>query len=118
MACTWAAVGYTQVYLGVPVTDTWLGTKGFCWLDDPAMGGSVDASGAPLVNKSKFPDVKAMVAYGHSKEVSMGWYNNNCICMDGPAKASDSAWGAKCFAADVQFLVDNDFDAVKVSCFC
>jgi len=77
-----------------------------------------DASGAPLVNKSKFPNVKAMVAYGHSRKVTMGWYNNNCICMDGPAKASDSAWGAKCFAADVQFLVDNDFDAVKVSYFC
>lgn len=60
VACTWAAVGYTQVYLGTPITETWLGVKGFCWLDDDvtaaaaaAMGGggslsSVDAAGAPL----------------------------------------------------------------------
>ena len=73
-----------------------------------------DASGAPLVNKSKFPDVKAMVAYGHSKNVTMGWYDNNCICMDGPAKAGDPSWAEKCFAGDAQFLIENDFDAVKI----
>ena len=32
-----------------------------------------DADGAPIVNTSKFPDVKGMVAYGHSKNLTMGW---------------------------------------------
>ena len=32
------------------------------------------ADGTPLVNKTKFPDVKAMVAYGHkNKGLTMGW---------------------------------------------
>ena len=35
VACIWAAVGYTQTFLGVDVRDTWLGTKGFCWPVEP-----------------------------------------------------------------------------------
>ena len=34
VACFWAAVGYTQVFLGADINDTWLGTKGFCWSVD------------------------------------------------------------------------------------
>ena len=33
-----------------------------------------DAAGFPMVNKDKFPDLKWLVAYGHSKNVKMGWY--------------------------------------------
>jgi hypothetical protein len=36
--------------------------------------------GSPLINTDLFPDMKQMVAYGHSKGVKMGWYFNNCIC--------------------------------------
>lgn len=42
--------------------------------------------------------------------------------MDGPAKntartskdPAERAWGVKCFEEDVRFLVENDFDAVKI----
>lgn len=44
------------------------------------------------MNKTKFPDLKAMVDYGHSKEVLMGWYENNCICMDSYTVAADPVW--------------------------
>ena len=37
-------------------------------------------SGAPLVNKHRFPDMKAMVDFGHSLGLKVGTYLNNCIC--------------------------------------
>lgn len=41
------------------------------------------ADGTPLVNKTKFADVKGMVAYGHkNKGLTMGWYDNNCMVRD------------------------------------
>lgn len=73
-----------------------------------------DASGKPLLNATKFQDVKAMVEYGHKKGCTMGWYDNNCMCMDSYTKAGDPAWQDKCNKGDVQFLLDNDFDSVKI----
>ena len=37
------------------------------------------ANGTPAVN-AKFPDLKALVDYGHSKGVKMGFYLNGCAC--------------------------------------
>lgn len=39
-----------------------------------------DADGRPLVNKTRFPDVKGMVEKANSRGVKMGWYMNNCWC--------------------------------------
>ena len=73
------------------------------------------ADGTTLVNKTKFPDVKAMVAYGHkNKGLTMGWYDNNCMCMDEYTKRADPKWEAASNKGDVQFLLDNGFDAVKI----
>lgn len=38
--------------------------------------------GTPLVNLSRFPSLPDLVAYGHGAGLRMGWYDNNCICMD------------------------------------
>eukprot|EP00729_Bicosta_minor_P003463 gene3463-10664_t len=73
-----------------------------------------DADGTPLVNKSKFPDLKAMVDYGHSKDVLMGWYENNCICMDSYTVASDPVWAEKTYIGDVAQILDAGFDGVKI----
>lgn len=73
-----------------------------------------DADGTPLVNKSKFPDLKAMVGYGHSKDVLMGWYENNCICMDSYTVASDPVWAEKTYIGDVAQILDAGFDGVKI----
>lgn len=70
--------------------------------------------GTPLVNKSTFPDLKAMVAYGHSKGAKMGWYENNCICMDSYTVAQDMAWANRTFEGDVKQLLDAEFDSVKI----
>eukprot|EP01047_Picozoa_sp_COSAG01_P002314 COSAG01_NODE_60_length_29981_cov_23.262533_39_plen_190_part_00 len=71
-------------------------------------------TGAPLVNKTKFPDVKALVDYGHKRGVTMGWYDNNCICNDnGEIYGQDPHWFEKCMAGDVEFLLENGFDSVR-----
>ena len=36
-------------------------------------------NGTPAVN-NKFPDMKALVDHGHSKNVKMGFYQNGCAC--------------------------------------
>lgn len=36
------------------------------------------------------------------------------MCMDSYTKAGDPAWQDKCNKGDVQFLLDNDFDSVKI----
>ena len=33
-----------------------------------------DEQGNPIVNKTRFPDLKAMVDFGHSLNLSVGWY--------------------------------------------
>ena len=55
-----------------------------------------------------------MVAYGHKKGVTMGWYDNNCMCMDEYTKRNDPIWEAASNGGDVKFLLENDFDAVKI----
>lgn len=60
-----------------------------------------DASGVALVNASKFPDMKGLVDYAHSKGVLFDFYRNNDGCCEygkvGPYYAEDAAqslaWG-------------------------
>lgn len=70
--------------------------------------------GTPVVNNSKFPSLKGLVEYGHAKSVKMGWYDNNCICMDSYTLAKDPEWAERSFAGDVQLLLDAGFDSIKI----
>eukprot|EP00035_Acanthoeca_spectabilis_P009817 m.173365 g.173365 ORF g.173365 m.173365 type:complete len:420 (-) comp14846_c0_seq1:71-1330(-) len=72
------------------------------------------ADGTPLVNQSRFPSLKDLVDYGHSKGVLMGWYDNNCICMDEYTLRSDPVWAETCYAADAKQIVDAGFDSIKI----
>ena len=40
--------------------------------------------------------------------------DNNCMCMDEYTKRGDPVWEAASNKGDVQFLLDNGFDAVKI----
>lgn len=42
-----------------------------------------DAQGKPLVNKTTFPDIGAMVAKAHSLGLQAGFYINNCVRSPG-----------------------------------
>lgn len=66
-----------------------------------------DASGNPIVDTSVFPDLKAMTDYGHAKNLTVGWYGNNCRC-------SDHCNGSSCYEGDVNALIAYGFDSVKL----
>ena len=58
-----------------------------------------------MVDTLRFPDLKGLVAYGHSLMLQVGFYLNTCICMEkGPTH----------FEQDVAFLAEMDFDTVKI----
>jgi hypothetical protein len=61
--------------------------------------------GTPMIDTLKFPDLKGLVAYGHSLSLQVGFYLNNCICMEK---------GRTYFAEDVAFMHEMQFDTVKI----
>ena len=72
------------------------------------------ATGTPLVNKSKFPDLKALVDHGNGKGIKVGWYQINCICCDEFIDTGNLTWKKNIYAADVKQLVDAGFHGVKL----
>ena len=70
--------------------------------------------GTPLVNTTKFPSLKQLVEYGHSKGLLMGWYDDNCICMDSYKLRANASWAERSYAGDVAQLLQAGFDGVKI----
>lgn len=66
-----------------------------------------DATGAPVVNTTAFPDMKGMVDFAHSKNFTIGFYSNNCKCRDSCSDVS-------CFAGDVKYTLAAGFDSIKL----
>jgi len=69
-------------------------------------------TGWPLVNLTRFPDMKAMVDFGHSLNLSIGWYDNNCICGEGSSHLSRDQVNLD-VKGNVEFIVEMGFDALK-----
>jgi len=73
-----------------------------------------DAQGAPIVNESKFPDLRALTDYATSKRVLLGWYENNCICHESGGHIRNQTWRNLSYYGDVQQLVQNNFSGIKI----
>jgi hypothetical protein len=75
-----------------------------------------DADGHPIVNTTKFPDLKALSSYAESKGILLGWYNNNCICHESGGRIghSNDTWVNLSYVGDVEQLVENNFKGIKV----
>jgi len=69
-----------------------------------------NASGYPLINLTRFPDMLAMNREAHSKNVKMGWYQNNCGCNEAPQFSNIGGHVAQ----DAQMTADLEFDSIKV----
>ena len=65
------------------------------------------ANGDPVIATDRFPDMKGLVDYGHSKNVLMGWYENGCAC--GERVELDEN-----YEGDIRQLHALGFDAVKL----
>eukprot|EP00664_Eupelagonemidae_sp_cell27_P000185 gene186-5185_t len=72
-----------------------------------------DADGNPLVNTSRFPDLGAMVSYGHKLGLKVGWYWPNCICAEFMF-GSDAAMTDKIYRGNVRAFRKYGFDGVKI----
>ena len=44
----------------------------------------------------------------------MGWYDDNCICMDSYKLRANASWAERAYAGDVRQLLDAGFDGVKI----
>ena len=64
----------------------------------------------------QFPDLKALVSYGHSKDqgLEMGFYAGNCICGEGGVEDGNWTWANKTFAGDVKLALDAGFTGLKI----
>jgi alpha-galactosidase len=98
-------------YLRMGIDDNWQACK-------TGWQGSFHAQdGTPLVNHSRFPNIKDLVTYGHSKGVLMGWYTINCMCMDTyiiQRNTEDRNWTERVYAKEAQLILEADFDGVKI----
>jgi alpha-galactosidase len=66
-----------------------------------------NASGYPQINTALFPSFGAMTSYGHARNLTVGWYGNNCRCAD---HCTDTS----CYQGDVDVLVQSGFDSIKL----
>lgn len=66
---------------------------------------SHNATGWPVIDTTRFPDINGMVAHGHSLGLKVGWYMNNDVCKDHCTEDY-------CYRGDVDFLVQAGFDQV------
>jgi len=91
-------------YCDVGLDDNWQ----LC--DSSAKSGATyhDEDGRPIVNKKLFPDMKGMVDYAHSMNLTAGFYGNNCICVD---RHDDDK---KYYEGDVEAFIGFGFDGWKL----
>ena len=80
----------------------------------PGGVGFHDAQGYPIVDTSKFPDMKAMTAKARSLGLTAGWYGNNCACKETRPACGLTNGSDTCFAGDVKATLDFGFSSMKI----
>ena len=71
-----------------------------------------DSAGNPIINTARFPSMKGMTDYGHSKGLKVGWYMNNCICLED--QFNDHSYITKHMEQSVKAIAEAGFDGVKL----
>ena len=80
----------------------------------PGGVGFHNESGYPIVNTTRFPDMRALTARARALGVRPGWYGNNDGCEEKrPACALQADGTDICFQGDVNATIDYGFDSVK-----
>ena len=80
----------------------------------PGGVGFHDARGHPIVDTSKFPDMKAMTAKARSLGLTAGWYGNNCDCKETRPACAFANGSDTCFAGDVAATLEFGFSSMKI----
>ena len=87
-------------YLNVGIDDGWQACG------QGVNGTFHDKDGRPLINMTRFPDLKGMVDTVHKLGCTMGWYMNNCGCSERGHPPQT--------LGDAKAVSEFGFDAVKV----
>eukprot|EP00756_Hemistasia_phaeocysticola_P052038 Hpha_TRINITY_DN27228_c0_g1::TRINITY_DN27228_c0_g1_i1::g.140708::m.140708/K07407/E3.2.1.22B, galA, rafA; alpha-galactosidase len=113
-----AIVSKKRMVDGVPTSLLDLGyrTAGIddCWQQKNSGPGGVgfhNASGYPIVNTDKFPNMRGMADYAKSLGVTPGWYGNNCAWKETRPACNETDL---CFQGDVQATIDFGFESLKL----
>eukprot|EP01047_Picozoa_sp_COSAG01_P052521 COSAG01_NODE_5530_length_4203_cov_9.168860_4_plen_276_part_00 len=80
----------------------------------PGGVGFHDQQGRPIVDTSKFPDIKAMTAKARSLGLAAGWYVNNCACKETRPACAFINGSDTCFQGDVAATLELGFSSVKI----
>ena len=80
----------------------------------PSGVGFHNASGYPIVDTGKFPDMKRMTAKARALGITPGWYGNNCACKEQRPFCALSNGNDACFAGDVAATFDLGFGSIKL----
>jgi alpha-galactosidase len=67
-------------------------------------------TGAPQVNTTRFPSLRALTDYAHARNLTAGFYSNNCMCHE----TNPLAGSGYVFAADVNATLAWGFDSIKL----
>eukprot|EP00947_MAST-08B_sp_MAST-8B-sp1_P003133 g3133.t1 len=75
-----------------------------------------DVDGRPLVDRSKFPSgLKALVEYGHARNLTVSWYSNACACQSENSYTNETQPTiAQAIAGTVSATVEYGFDGLKL----
>ena len=106
-AVSLADLGYTDVGLDDGYQDLWY----VLWQNKQGL--FHDADGKMIHSKHRFPDMKKMNDYIHSKNLTSGFYLNNCLFREIYPNLDDDTY-SKHMQGDVSATVDLDFDSVKI----
>ena len=84
-----------------------------CWQKCGAgyLGSYHTEKGDPIVDLVKFPDLGSMVKFGHDRNLTVGWYGNNCVCSEHGFSTEDVY---KQIEGDVKATIRYKFDGIKL----
>ena len=109
-----ALVSRARTVDGVPTSLADLGYSDLglddAWQKEHSGPGGVgfhDAAGNPIINKLKFPSMATLVDYIHGRNLTCGWYFNNCISADPSGNLSH-------FLGDVAAFRRLQWDNIKI----
>lgn len=70
--------------------------------------------GTPLVNRTRFHNLKELVNIGHEHGLLMDFYHINCICLDSYILNKNRTWANLAWRGNVRQIRDAGFDGVKI----
>jgi len=98
-------------YVTAGIDDSWQACN-----SGPGGVGFHNKSGFPIVNETRFPDLRAMTKRAKQLGIKPGWYGNNCECREERpfCEMSPNGTNNSCFLGDVAATLYYGFESIKL----